>query len=42
MLEVLRTLLDKNLDMVYGNPDYNIGINYAGRNYTTKWNEYIN
>jgi site-specific DNA-methyltransferase (adenine-specific) len=27
--------------MVYGDPDYNVGINYAGKNYTTKWNEYI-
>lgn len=41
VLEVLRTLPDKSLDMVYGDPDYNVGINYAGRNYTTKWNEYI-
>jgi site-specific DNA-methyltransferase (adenine-specific) len=28
--------------MVYGDPDYNVGIKYAGKNYTTKWNEYIN
>lgn len=41
VLEVLRTLPDKSLDMVYGDPDYNVGINYAGRNYTTKWNDYI-
>lgn len=27
--------------MVYGDPDYNVGINYAGNNYTRKWNEYI-
>lgn len=27
--------------MVYGDPDYNVGINYAGKNYTTKWNDYI-
>jgi site-specific DNA-methyltransferase (adenine-specific) len=28
--------------MVYGDPDYNVGINYAGKNYTQKWNDYIN
>jgi len=27
--------------MVYGDPDYNVGINYAGKNYTQKWEEYI-
>ena len=41
VLEFLRTLPDNSLDMVYGDPDYNVGINYAGRNYTTKWDEYI-
>lgn len=41
ILEFLRSLPDNCLDMVYGDPDYNVGINYAGRNYTTKWEEYI-
>lgn len=41
VLEFLRTLPDNSLDMVYGDPNYNVGINYAGRNYTTKWDEYI-
>ncbi|MEJ7661160.1 MAG: DNA methyltransferase [Hymenobacter sp.] len=41
VLEFLRNLPDNSLDMVYGDPDYNVGINYAGRNYTTKWEEYI-
>lgn len=41
VLEFLRSLPDNCLDMVYGDPDYNVGINYAGRNYTTKWDEYI-
>lgn len=41
VLRVLKKLPDNSLDMVYGDPDYNVGINYAGRNYTTKWNEYI-
>lgn len=41
VLEVLKNLPDGALDMVYGDPDYNVGINYAGKNYTQKWNEYI-
>jgi len=41
VLQVLKKLPDSSLDMVYGDPDYNVGINYAGKNYTTKWNEYI-
>jgi site-specific DNA-methyltransferase (adenine-specific) len=42
VLKVLTQLPDNSLDMVYGDPDYNVGINYAGKNYTTKWNDYIN
>ncbi|MFH1050127.1 MAG: site-specific DNA-methyltransferase [bacterium] len=41
VLEVLRELPDNSIDMVYGDPDYNVGINYSGNNYTKKWNEYI-
>ncbi|HLG35092.1 MAG TPA: site-specific DNA-methyltransferase [Bacteroidia bacterium] len=41
VLQVLKKLPDESLDMVYGDPDYNVGVNYAGKNYTTKWNEYI-
>ena len=41
VLEVLRTIPDNSLDMIYGDPDYNVGINYAGKNYTTKWDTYI-
>lgn len=41
VLAVLKQLPDNSLDMVYGDPDYNVGINYAGKNYTTKWNDYI-
>ena len=42
VLKILKQLPDKSLDMVYGDPDYNVGINYGGKNYKTKWNEYIN
>lgn len=41
VLNILKKLPDDSLDMIYGDPDYNVGINYAGKNYTTKWNEYI-
>jgi DNA modification methylase len=41
ILQTLQALPDDSLDMVYGDPDYNVGINYAGKNYTQKWNDYI-
>ena len=41
VMKILKDLPDGSLDMFYGDPDYNVGINYAGKNYTTKWNEYI-
>jgi site-specific DNA-methyltransferase (adenine-specific) len=27
--------------MIYSDPDYNVGINYSGKNYKKKWDEYI-
>jgi site-specific DNA-methyltransferase (adenine-specific) len=41
VMQVLKELPDNSIDMVYGDPDYNVGINYAGYNYSKKWNEYI-
>ena len=41
VLQVLKKLPEDSLDMVYGDPDYNVGIKYAGKKYTTRWNEYI-
>lgn len=41
VLQVLKTIPDNSFDMVYGDPDYNVGINYAGKKYTVSWNEYI-
>ena len=41
ILEVLRELPAESLDMVYGDPDYNVGINYSGKTYTKRWNKYI-
>jgi site-specific DNA-methyltransferase (adenine-specific) len=41
VLHVLRQLPDNSVGMVYGDPDYNVGISYAGKNYTKKWGNYI-
>ena len=41
VMQVLKELPDNSVDMVYGDPDYNVGINYSGKNYTQKWEQYI-
>lgn len=41
VLKILKSLPDSSLDMVYGDPDYNVGINYNGTKYTQKWDDYI-
>lgn len=41
VIKILKQIPENSLDMVYGDPDYNVGINYAGKNYTQKWNDYI-
>ena len=41
VLKVLKSIPNDSLDMIYGDPDYNVGINYAGKKYTKKWNDYI-
>ena len=41
VMDTLRALPDKSVDMIFGDPDYGVGINYAGRKYTQKWDEYI-
>lgn len=41
VMKVLKDLPDNSVDMIYGDPDYNVGINYAGKSYTTNWNKYI-
>lgn len=40
-LELLRELPDKCVDMVYGDPDYNVGVRYGDKSYTTEFGEYI-
>ena len=41
VIKVLKSIPDNSLDMIYGDPDYNVGIKYAGKSYTSKWDEYI-
>lgn len=41
ILDLLGRLPPKSVDMVFGDPDYNVGINYAGKTYTKTFVEYI-
>lgn len=41
VMKILPALPDNSLDMIYGDPDYNVGVKYAGRSYTKKWDAYI-
>ncbi len=41
VISILKALPDNSVDMIYSDPDYNVGINYAGKNYTQKWDKYI-
>jgi len=41
IMELLKKLPEKSIDMIYSDPDYNVGIKYNGRSYTKKFDEYI-
>jgi DNA modification methylase len=41
IMELLKELPDKCVDMVYGDPDYNVGIRYGDKSYTRNFDEYI-
>lgn len=41
VLNVLGKLPDGCIDLIYADPDYNVGINYAGQIYTKSWDDYI-
>lgn len=38
---LLKKLPDKSIDMVFGDPDYNVGIKYGDKSYTKNFDEYI-
>ncbi len=42
ILDILRELPDKSIDMVYGDPDYNVGVKYGEKSYTKTFDDYIN
>lgn len=42
IMQLLKELPDKSVDMVYSDPDYNVGIKYNDNTYTKKFDEYIN
>ncbi|MDP1760320.1 MAG: transcriptional repressor LexA, partial [Candidatus Woesebacteria bacterium] len=42
IMHVLKDLSDNSVDMIFGDPDYNVGIKYGGNNYTRNFDDYIN
>jgi len=41
VMELLKELPDRCVDMVYGDPDYNVGRKYGDKSYTRDFDEYI-
>lgn len=41
VMEILKSMPTNSVEMIYGDPDYNVGINYHGKKYKTKWDLYI-
>lgn len=41
IVELLEKLPDKSIDMIFGDPDYNVGIKYGDKSYTKNFKEYI-
>jgi DNA modification methylase len=41
ILELLKELPEESVDMVYGDPDYNVGVKYGGKSYIKTFDEYI-
>jgi SOS regulatory protein LexA len=41
IMDVLKDLPDNSVNMVFGDPDYNVGIKYGDNNYTKNFNDYI-
>ena len=41
IIDLLKKLPDKSVDMVFGDPDYNVGVKYRDKTYTKSFNEYI-
>lgn len=41
VLAVLKDLPDDCINMIYGDPDYNVGVSYNGHKFTKSWKEYV-
>ena len=41
IMALLEELPGKSIDMVYGDPDYNVGVKYGDKSYTKTFDEYI-
>ena len=41
VMDTLKALPNNSIDMVWGDPDYGVGISYNGTKYMTRWEEYI-
>jgi len=41
IMELFKELPDKCVDMVYGDPDYNVGVRYGDKSYTKTFDEYV-
>ncbi len=41
IFNVLKNIPDKSIDMIYSDPDYNVGIKYNNKSYTKNFDEYI-
>jgi site-specific DNA-methyltransferase (adenine-specific) len=42
IITLLKRIPDNSIDMIYSDPDYNVGIKYNKNSYTKKFGEYIN
>ena len=41
IMELLKKLPDKSVDMIFGDPDYNVGLRYGNKKYTRDFDKYI-
>jgi len=42
IIDLLKKLPDKCVNMIFGDPDYNVGVKYGDKTYTRNFEEYIN
>ena len=41
VMDLLKKLPDRSVDMIFGDPDYNVGIKYGNKTYTKNFDEYV-